>query len=282
MGSLRDAYLDWPHEVSIETFAKCNAACTFCPYTTLDRIGEKMPDEMLDRIVEELKDHPWPFILSPFKVNEPLLDKRLIPFLRKVNAEVPNAVLRIFTNGSALTPRHIEDIASLGRVMHLWVSLNDHRAEVYGPLMSLDFDRTCSNLDRLHEAKRTGAFNHPVVVSKVRQAMEVGPDDEGFWQFVTDRWPLFDVHLIKPDSWLGEIPLGSDDIPDRDCSRWYELSIMATGKVALCCMDSAGRFEIGDLNEQSLFEVYNSRHYRERRVKGLSRKCIHPCSTCSY
>ena len=64
----REYYLDWPKEVSIETFAKCNAACTFCPYTTLDRIGTKMPDELIERIIDELKDHPWPFIVSPWTI----------------------------------------------------------------------------------------------------------------------------------------------------------------------------------------------------------------------
>ena len=116
---MRETYLDWPHEVSIETLARCNASCTFCPYTTMERIGEKMPDEMLDRIIEELKDHPHPFILAPFKVNEPFLDKRLIPFLQRCNAELPKAVLRIFTNGSALTSKHIRDVAYLDNVLHL-------------------------------------------------------------------------------------------------------------------------------------------------------------------
>ena len=29
---IRQLYLDWPHEVSIETFAKCVAPCNRCTY----------------------------------------------------------------------------------------------------------------------------------------------------------------------------------------------------------------------------------------------------------
>jgi hypothetical protein len=276
---LRKHYLDWPHEVSIETQAVCNAACTFCPYPTLDRIGTKMPDDLLDRILDELKDHPWPFILSPFKLSDPLLDKRMIPFCRKAEAELPNAHVRLFTNGSALTPRHIEEIASLRRLMHLWISLNEHRPDEYRALMSLNFDRTTGNLDRLHDAVAAGAFGHEVVVSKVRAGDDT---DERFREYVLLRWPLFKPFLIKRDGWLGYVEPESPEIPDRGCGRWFELSITATGVVALCCMDAVPQFPIGDVTKESLFAIYNKPSYRERRVKSLSRREVHPCSTCTY
>jgi hypothetical protein len=47
-------------------------------------------------------------------------------------------------------------------------------------------------------------------------------------------------------------------------------------------MDGKAEFAIGDLNKQSLFEVYNSRFYRERRVKSLNRQGISPCERCTY
>jgi hypothetical protein len=36
--------MDFPTEVTIETQAICNAACTFCTYPTMERKGNKMPD----------------------------------------------------------------------------------------------------------------------------------------------------------------------------------------------------------------------------------------------
>lgn len=278
---LREHYLDWPYEISIETFAKCNAACTFCPYTTLERIGEKMPDELIDAIIEELKDHPHPFLISPFKVNEPFLDKRLIPICRKINAELPNAILRLFSNGSALTEKHIDEVATLKRVTHLWISLNEYEAEAYKATMGLDFDRTAKNLDLLHTKKAAGLFPWPVVVSRVRQAFIPNDADNAFAAYVQERWPLFNVHLIKRDSWLGFTEPNDPEVPDAPCSRWFELSVMATGKVSLCCMDGEGAYQIGDI-KNGVFATYNAPHWRERRLKMLSRKGISPCSTCNY
>lgn len=268
-------YMDWPREVSLETYAKCNASCVFCPYVTLERIGTKMPDELIDKVIGELEAHPEPFLFAPFKVNEPFLDKRLIDICRKVETRT-NGIIRIFTNGSALTDKHIDGVASLQRVFHLWVSLNDHRPKRYKDLMGLDFAKTASNLDRLHERE----FPHEVVLSKVRTSTT--QDDEEFTWYCNDRWPKFKTHLIKADGWLGDIPLGSDEIPDGPCGRWWELNITATGKVALCCMDSAAEWPIGDITKQSLYEVYNSKFYRQRREEMWSRKRIMPCASCSY
>lgn len=283
MKSQRMFYLDWPLEVSVETLALCNARCTFCPYPTLDRKGVRMTDAMIDRIITELKDHPWPFIFSPFKVNEPFLDKRLLPICRKVEAQLPNATIRLFSNGSALTDTNIEGVAGLTRVAHLWVSLNDHRADQYEKTMGLPFDRTAKNLDYLHEEVEAGRFPHDVVVSRVRDCnAELSEADSGFDAYVKARWPRFTPFLIKRDGWLGFTDPVSKEVPDAGCSRWYELSITATGKVALCCMDGAGEHAIGDINESSLFEIYNGRDYRNRRVFELSRKSVNPCNRCTY
>jgi radical SAM protein with 4Fe4S-binding SPASM domain len=145
--------------------------------------------------------------------------------------------------------------------------------------MGLDFARTCARLDHLHGEVEAGRFGHKVVVSKVEDDAE---SDAAFMAFARDRWPRFDPFRIKRDGWLGYVEPGSPRIPDLPCGRWFELSVMATGKVALCCMDGTGEYAIGDVNEQSLAEIYNAPGWRARRERMISRRGIHPCSTCTY
>jgi MoaA/NifB/PqqE/SkfB family radical SAM enzyme len=268
---LRERYVSQPKEVSLETLALCNAACTFCPYPTIERKGARMPDELIERLVEEMAAFELPFFFSPFKLNEPLLDQRLGPLCRMMNEHVPQARLRLFTNGSPLTEGKALMIGGLRNVEHLWISLNEHDPAKYEALMSLKFEITVKRLDALHAM----AFPHPVVVSKV------GPDD-GFIAYVKERWPKFRPTLIKQDSWLGYVDAQFPGIPDTPCGRWFELSIMATGRVSLCCMASGDEHSIGDLNTHSLLEVYNAPHWRERREHLLSRRSIEPCNRCSY
>lgn len=268
---MRQYYNTQPHEVSLETQALCNARCAFCPYPTLERIGTKMPDDLLDKIVVEMGSFSLPFYFSPFKVNEPFLDKRLIPLCRRVNEEVPNAYIRLFTNGSALTDRHIDEVAGLKRIVHLWVSLNHHDPVEYEKLMGLDFNITTRRLDSLHSRD----FPHPVVVSRV------GPDQD-FVDFVTSRWPKFKVANIKRDAWIDFTNPHDPEVPETPCGRWWEINITATGKCALCCMDGEARFGFGDVTKQTMLEIYNHPTLRAWR-DGMHRKQAgDPCSRCSY
>ena len=147
--TLNPYYLDQPHEIALETVAQCNAACTFCPYPTLERIGTKMSDELIESVISQMAEFQHPFYFSPFKVNEPLLDKRLYDICREAT-ERTCCILRIFTNGSPITNSHIDKLAALDRVAHVWVSLNEINPDKYKALMNLDFERTASKLDLLH------------------------------------------------------------------------------------------------------------------------------------
>lgn len=272
MNLLRQFYLDQPNEISLETLAKCNAACTFCPYPTMERQGDRMSDDLIDRLVGEMAAFRLPFLFSPFKVNEPLLDVRTIPLLERMNREVSRARLRIFTNGHPLTPEKIAAIGKLRNVEHLWISLNEYRSEEYQKLMGLPFERVVKRLDDLHASD----FPHPVMLSCV------GYPNEDFRYWCWQRWPNFQSMAIRKTGWLGEIDPQEYPIPSGQCSRWFELSIMANGVVSLCCMDSEGKYALGDLKTHSLLEIYNQPLLRERRERVLSRAGVTPCAGCNY
>ena len=266
-------WLDQPLEVSLETQALCNARCTFCPYPTLERIGTRMSDELLDRLMGEMSGWKQPFMLSLFKVNEPLLDKRVLPLYARANREIPKARLRIFTNGQALTPDNVAAIADLTNVEHLWISLNSHDPEEYERLMGLDFDKTTKRLDYLHGAK----FPHKVVLSCV------GFPNEAFRYYCFERWPNFESVALKRDAWIDYTHAQQAIVPNTPCSRWWEVNITATGKAALCCMDGEGEYGFGDVNTQTLLEIYNHPTYRSWRENLLSRREVgSPCNRCTY
>ena len=271
MSQLTKFYMDQPAEVALETISLCNAKCTFCPYPTLERKGEKMSGWLLDKLIEEMMDFKVPFFFSPFKVNEPLLDKRFYDICRTVEAATL-AHLRIFTNGAALIQRRIDEIASLERVHHVCVSLNSVIPEEYEALMSMPFERTAKRLDNLHSQD----FPYPVMLTCV------GYPNRTFTQYCRNRWPKFRPQVVPKASWLGYTESQAEEVPDLPCHRWHELSVMSSGIVSLCCQDGEGAFPIGDLNKQTLLEVYNEPEYRERREKQLSRLEIDVCKTCTY
>ncbi len=275
-------YLDYPREVTIETLALCNAACEFCPYPDLERQGACMSDDLVEKILGDLEDIPGdvPFSISPFKVSDPLLESRILDIVGQVGARLPHATVRMFTNGSPLTPRHIEGLAAAGNIEHLWISLNHHQPEGYERIMKLPWRKTRAKLDLLHEAKAAGRFPPPVIVSRVCDGSE---DDQAFAPWVRETFPRFQPKLVPRTNCLGRVDLPAlfPETPPVACDRWFELSITATGVVALCCMDGRAEFPVGDVSKQHVLEVYNAPAFRRLREQQATRKGIHPCETCS-
>jgi len=242
-----------------------------------------MSDELLEKILKDLEDIPqdWLWFLSPFKVNEPFLDKRLIPMLEDVNRRFPNAAIRLFSNGSPMTAEKIDRVARLGNVEHLWISLNDHRPDVYEDVMKIPLAKTLKRLDVLHERKASGDFHHKVVISKVVDGTE---SDHQFREWVNGRYPEFEVVLIKRDSWIGfhDHAAINQQVPKTKCLRWYEIDITATGVVSLCCMDGRCEYPIGDVSKRHVLEVFNSLYYRQMRTGEKARQAYEPCARCTY
>ena len=275
------SYLDYPREVTIETLALCNAG-EFCPYPDLERQGTRMSDDLVEKVLGDLEDIPAdvPFSISPFKVSDPLLDTRIFDIIERAAAGLPQATVRMFTNRSPLTPRHIEQLAAASNIEHLWISLNHHEPDGYERIMKLPWQKTRAKLDLLHEAKAAGQFPLPVIVSRVCDGSE---DDRAFEPSVRETYPLFQPKLVPRTNWLGRVDLPAlfPETPPVACDRWFELSITATGVVALCCMDGQAEFPIGDVSKQHVLEVYNAPEFRRLRERQATRKGIHPCETCS-
>jgi radical SAM protein with 4Fe4S-binding SPASM domain len=274
-------YLDYPAHVHLETMAQCNAACSFCPYPTLERQGTKMDADLIAKVIDDLTAIPraLPFQVSPFKVNEPFLDVRLFDVLRLINDKLPQASITLTSNASALTDKQLAKLGAVRNLGYLWISFNDHRPEFYERTMKLDYARTIQRLVRLHRLVMTGELKLRVVVSRVGDG---SPDDLAFCHWVKARFPRFEVSVFQRGGWLGQVATALPDVPDVGCIHWFDVSITATGKVAHCCMDGQAQWPIGDVRTQHVLEIYNAPDYRRLRERTLSRRDATPCSTCTF
>ncbi|HWG43726.1 MAG TPA: tetratricopeptide repeat protein [Gemmataceae bacterium] len=274
-------YMDYPAHVHLETMAVCNASCNFCPYPTLERKGATMPLELIEKVLDDLKAIPreLPFQLSPFKVNEPFLDRRLFYVLDLCNDKLPQATLTLTTNASPLTEKKLEQLAEVKNLDYLWVSLNDHRPAEYEATMGLSFGRTLERLEMLADKKTAGKISFRVVLSRVGDGTAT---DAEFCRWVGERFPQFQSSVFRRGGWLGQVEGTVGEVPDVACTRWFDLSIAATGVVAHCCMDGQAKWPIGDVTRQHVLEIYNAPHYRRLRERTLSRAEAEPCNGCTF
>jgi len=277
-----NGYLHSPAIVHVETLAVCNAACVFCPYPTLARQGEKMPDALIDKIIGDLAEIPGnqTFQFAPYKVSEPFVEPRLFDILAQVNARLPNARISLISNGSPLTGRKLEQLAQVRNVAYLNISLNAVDAAEYEALMKLPFERTVARLDALHAAK--GGRRFPVRLTRVSGGRDA---DLAFVEWVNERYPSFEPAIIPRNDWIGERPSpeAAAAVPDAPCHRWFDISVTATGVVAMCCMDGEAKYPKGDVRTQHLLDIYNQPRLLEFRRTLMSRRAAGgPCDRCTY
>lgn len=99
--------------ISIETCAICNRRCSFCPQSSDTKPRAMMSNELFDKILKELKElnYRGDIILSSF--GEPLLDKRLENFIRRIKTELISKVI-FFSNGDFLTIDRFRKLVSAG------------------------------------------------------------------------------------------------------------------------------------------------------------------------
>ncbi len=279
----RSHYADYPRVVHLETITICNATCTFCPYVDLERIGTRMSDELIQKVLTDLTEIPQnvKFVLNPFKISDPFLEKRLPAIIEEAYGRMPNVSIVLATNGSALTEKNARKLEAVAkRPVPISISVNEYQADTYKQVMGLDFERTVANVRTLHDLAERGEFTQPVSVGRVSSNPQ---DDAAFMAWARQNFPKFGVVIKGAGNWIGDVASRTRDlVMPLGCVHWFGVSIMATGKLALCCMDAKGVVELGNVKDRSVLELYNAPELRRFRDGMKTRRDGAPCSSCTY
>lgn len=271
-------FSDLPRLVAIETTNRCNAECEFCPNRSLKRKREDMSDELFQRIIADCRQSRVPCI-ELFLNGEPFMDPKLIDRLRLVRKQMPEVRLGLYTNAALLTESKRNALRGLG-LDYLSVSLNTLDPQRYQRIMGLNFEITLNNFVALAEAPKRYEITKALKVRMTRYPETTRQEMAEFKDFA-QRYGA-EAGIVSLFNYKGDIT-SALPVPAYPCEHIERLDILSNGKVALCCMDQEGAFSWGDLNRQSLKEVFNgveAQRFRLAHRFGL-RKLIAPCNTCN-
>jgi sulfatase maturation enzyme AslB (radical SAM superfamily) len=260
--------LDYPHGIHIETTGRCNAHCKYCPHDKSPRKNMDMSDKLFNKIVRELKVLP-PVTVSMMKLGEPFLDPKICERLQAVD-QLDNIAIEIHTNLSILTPEILETLTQMKNLRQIWVSMNWMDKDTYHEQMGLSFENTISNIRKLYSV----GLAAKIVIGRVN-------NDPKWHQWVVETFPHVNlIGTLRQGSWCGHVE-AENILPHRIvCPRLYDISICCDGKVALCCMDGLCEYELGDVNTQTMLEVFNSE--KAKKYRTTPRAQIEPCKDCSF
>lgn len=236
------------HHVEIETINRCNGLCDFCPVNAKveQRPYALMSEKTFKKVIDELATLNYDGRLALFSNNEPLIDKRILPFHKYAREKLPNARMHLYSNGTLMTREIFEELIEY--------------------LDELIIDNYNQDLELIPASKmiKEYAQKNPEIIQKVTIVLRKPKE------ILTSRG--------------GEAPNRTKVNIEKNIScvqPFQQLIIRPDGKVSLCCNDPLGRLTMGDATKESLVDIWYGEAFVEVRksiIKG--RENFDHCKNC--
>lgn len=257
-----------------------------CPRHLMETNLGIMSVELFQRIVDEMAQHPGT-ALVPFFRGESLLHPKCVELLTYAK-EQGIAPIQFTTNATLLTPEKSRALVDMG-LDFISFSVDSIDPEAYTQIRTgASLDAVLRNIEFFCDYReQRGAGLPEIQVSVVRTAATAGqiPQFVEYWQQRVDRVRVYEEH--SQDGNFGSLVNGErGEFAHRlACHKPFtDLVIYWDGKVALCNHDWTREKPLGDVDEQSIEEIWQSESYRSVRqahvedhehLEDLCKNCDH-------
>ncbi|HOK08336.1 MAG TPA: radical SAM protein [Candidatus Hydrogenedens sp.] len=278
-----------PQRIQIQTQTGCNGRCVFCPNEQFIKAHlptGRMPKELFCSIIDQLATLN-PHRIMPYLQNEPLLDERLPELVEYIHKKMPKVTTLVVSNGTRLNNEMGEKLIESG-LKRLKVSLQSLNDEVNQQLMGYPAKPVIENIIIFSNLLKKKQSDMDFRVSTIVTSKNEKEIDE-----MKKLWGKYGIRLVLSslENRGGNISnvLELSNTPEmrlrRGCIRpTRDMCILFNGKVVLCCVDWLRTVILGDLNEKSITEIWNSPRLQMIR-EGLNMEdCCHLpeiCRNCS-
>ncbi len=278
-----------PLKLHLEPTSNCNLRCVMCPQSMGATKGNGHMDMALyQKIIDDAKR----FVLeiNLFFRGEPLLHPHIVDMVRI--AREAGISTHINTNATLLKGKLIDGLLDAG-LDKLTVSFDAGEKEQYEQMRrGAKFEKTLENVLTFLKAKAARRSSKPYTTIQVirffdpKASTPTVPED---FVRLFDGLPVDEFDPIWAHGWAGTMkdseaftaaPYGHNYFP---CNwLWKSLAIGWDGKIATCCGDFGPHAVFGDLNTQSLMDIWNGPHMVNIRTLQREQKLgqLELCRSC--
>ena len=270
----RDRAPRMPEIVQIESTNICNAKCVFCPRDEMHRRQGIMSVELFRKIVDECAQLGITHVRM-HNYGEAFIDRKLVEKV-KYAKEKGISEVGLISNGSLISEPVARGMIDAG-LDAINISVDASGKEVFeATRIGLKYDKVIANIERLVRLRAESGKRRPkLILSFVRQNNSA--DEQAFiehWRTIADKIHVTDLH-----NWAGTLNTESD--VNYPCYRpWLTFTVLWDGRVSLCCADFDGKTILGNLNTQTIAEIWNAETYRNVRREHLESGGPDVCRAC--
>mgnify|MGYP001565404689 CR=1 FL=1 len=252
------------NDMRFEITTKCNYNCIICPRDKITRKIETMSFALFKTLFDKIISETGQYNTLTFPgMGEPLLDETLGKKIEYARKRMPNLSVLILTNGSLLTPKRFRELEHLG--------VTSVRVSFYG--------NDAASYSKVHGNKNKNLFNkvrdNLIMISKNKSTAKLlltfnvvdGSNDGVVWDWVNfweDKVDLIEVW--RPHNWVDGMTYRKIQKKKfKTCGRPFKtpLQVQVDGTVNMCCFDFDGKLLLGDLEKQSLKEIFESPMFKK-------------------
>ena len=234
----------------------CTRTCAFCPRhdpRLFPNVNEHMLLGLFEKIVQELGRMDYSGLLLFSGFSEPLLHPQIEEVLRLARLHCPQARLELVSNGDPVDAERLAALVGAG-LDTIIISMYD------GP----------------HQEEKFSAMRQKAGLSQEQVVLRVRwlPAEESFGIILTNRGGLAEI----PQAGVKTLTQARH----HPCYYpFHMVMIDHDGLAPLCTHDWGRKLVIGDLNRQSLMELWTSDALRQVRLElAQGRRSQGPCRVC--
>ena len=241
-----------------------------------------MKFELYKKIIDEAVTHPEFKNAILYGLADPFTDKGIfdkIRYAKKLGVSVYTS-----TNAALLDEDKAEEVLDSG-LDRLKISLDGNSKETYEAIRrNLTFEKTCRNVTRFLEMRRERGKSLPVTILRTACTETTKPEIESYvrrWRELADA-----IYIASVANWAGYNQYDNrrslTPVVETCPCLWETPIITWDGRVPLCFFDIHIEFDLGDVNVNSFYEIWNSPRVLEIRKLHINKKGdeVPLCSRC--
>jgi hypothetical protein len=276
MYKLKDARrnLLFPKSLFVEPTNECNQVCSGCPRDKSSREVGFIDFELFKRLLDECKLHRKRMRFQLHKDGEPLMYPRLADMLHQIRRSSPLNWIFLSTNGALLkgdiARQIIESKVDILRVSHS----GDNPSTYFKIHGRPDFELVRENVIRFLELRKQMGARLPVVRMQIIHTAITESEIASY----QETWGRYDVDVTVKSfmTWGGSKRDAIVDFKKKGrhpcIDLWTMPAVNWDGKVSICSLDWDQKAIIGDLNQNTMSEIWNGERIRQYRKLHLTNK----------
>lgn len=266
----------FPKEIFIDLTSFCNHRCVFCSNYKLKNKKEMDP-VMVKRVLEEAYDNGVRDI-GVYATGESFLVKNLAEYV-KLAKSIGYEYIFITTNGALATPEKVKEVLDAG-LDSIKFSISAGTTQTYKEIQGRDdFDKVIENLKWVSNYRKETGKNYRIYVTMVYTEKTKNEKDvlRDIVKPYIDEW---DPHLLTnqcgnmyENNELGDIEKHNvrGRVKADICFQPFKgFTVTPEGYVSACVLDYQKDLIVGDLNKNSMKEIWSGsvyKNFRERVLK---------------